>query len=103
VPNAALRFQPSLNHAGQSSAPTKSFVQSLIPMPPRQPIATDDEAAPLSSPAEGAGTLWFLQEGQPVRQVVTLGLSDGRVTEVSGEQLREGQAIILRLQTKSQP
>ena len=37
--------------------------------------------------------VWVLRNGEPVAVPVTPGLSDGRMTEVSGE-LREGEAVI---------
>jgi HlyD family secretion protein len=40
--------------------------------------------------------VWVLRDGQPAAIPVKLGLSDGRDTEISGEGLTEGLAIILR-------
>ena len=51
-----------------------------------------------ASPASGAGgnrQLWLLREGQPVALRVTVGASDGRRTEVSSPELREGDAVIV--------
>jgi HlyD family secretion protein len=38
--------------------------------------------------------LWLLSDGVPREQVVTLGISDGRYTEVSGAGLRPGMLVI---------
>jgi HlyD family secretion protein len=38
--------------------------------------------------------IWVLQDGQAVAVAVTLGISDGRMTEVSGPELKEGMAVI---------
>ena len=39
--------------------------------------------------------IWVLQNQQPVPVSVRTGISDGRRTEVSGAQLREGVAVII--------
>lgn len=102
VPNAALRINPEA--ASTSAAqPKKSFVQSLMPGPPRK--AAKVKTAPTEEPKKtpGEGTLWILREGQPVAMTVKLGLTDGRMTEVSGEGLSEGLPIILRTASTEKP
>ena len=94
VPTAALRFVPAPVAAATGPA-KKSFVQSLIPMPTRnrsRPAAGD--AAPDSAGA--AAHIWVLRNGQPESIMVKLGLSDGRMTEISGAGLAEGLVVILR-------
>ena len=93
VPTAALRFVPAAATAGAAVAPKKSFVQSLIPMIGRKKAAGKDVAA---KPAVADAHVWVLRDGQPVAISVKLGLSDGRDTEISGEGLAVGLAIILR-------
>ena len=94
MPTAALRFVPAPVAAATGPA-KKSFVQSLIPMPTRnrsRPAAGD--ASPASA---GAGAhIWVLRNGQPESIMVKLGLSDGRMTEISGAGLAEGLVVILR-------
>jgi HlyD family secretion protein len=105
VPNAALRFNPEADQSAgaRSGAPKKSFVQSLIPGPPRRasgrPQATD------AAPAPKAGEprrLWILRGGKPEPITVTPGLSDGRVTVVTGEGLADGEPAVIHAKT-SQP
>ena len=94
VPAAALRFAPAPVAAATGPA-KKSFVQSLIPMPTRnrsRPAAGD--AGPDSAGA--AAHIWVLRNGQPESMTVKLGLSDGRMTEISGSSLAEGLVVILR-------
>ena len=38
--------------------------------------------------------VWVLRDGQPVAIAVTAGLTDGRVTEVTSDQLQPGMAVI---------
>lgn len=101
VPPTALRFDPGTTTAGapapgSGGAQKKSFVQSLMPMPPRMSNrpGKNDEAKPAGKP--GMGRIWVLRDGQPVPIDVKTGLSDGRRTEVSGEGLSEGMSIIIR-------
>jgi HlyD family secretion protein len=92
VPAAALRFVPA--SAATAAAPAKkSFVQSLIPMPTRNRSRPDETAAEAKP---SVAQIWVLRAGKPESITVKVGLSDGRHTEVSGEGLAEGLAVILR-------
>lgn len=87
VPNAALRFAPSTAAASQSAG-GGSIVSRLVPRPPAQaPRRAGTRTAE-------ARQVWVLQDGQPVAVPVTPGLSDGRMTEVTGGALRPGTAVI---------
>jgi len=87
VPNTALRFMPS---NGESAAPAQTG--SPLTMMPRPP-ASAPKTVRIDRRA-GARQIWVLQNGQPVAVPVTTGISDGRQTEVSGEGLVEGMAVI---------
>jgi HlyD family secretion protein len=100
VPTAALRFVPLAPEASGPGAAKKSFVQSLIPMPTRnrsRPAATDADL----KPADSGAHIWVLRDGQPVSIAVKLGLTDGRVTEITGEGLADGLLVILRANAPS--
>ncbi|EIQ01168.1 RND family efflux transporter, MFP subunit [Opitutaceae bacterium TAV1] len=101
VPTAAFRFTPATSAAsGASTAQKKSFVQSLMPGPPRRqssrPAATGDASAASSGRANGTARIWVLRDGHPVPVQVKVGLTDGRYTEVSGDDLADGLPVILR-------
>lgn len=85
VPNTALRFMPA-----PASAPASGSITSkLMPRPPA--------AAPKTARLDhrgGARQIWVLDQGEPRAIAVTTGISDGRVTEVSGEGLSEGLLVI---------
>jgi len=87
APNAALRFAPPPETA--AAQPKTSIVGSLVPRPPRgtQQGANRDAGS-------GAQQVWILQQATPVAVPVRTGASDGTVTEVSGEALREGMQVI---------
>jgi len=93
VPSAALRFNPATTTAAAPAAQKKSFVQSLTPMPPRQ-SAKPGKIPSAAKSAPGGASIWILQDGQPKSIPVTIGLSDERHTEISGQGLTEGLAVI---------
>lgn len=93
VPSAALRFDPAATATTVGPA-KKTFVQSLMPMPPRNNTSGKREASPKAMP--GSARLWVLRDGQPQAIAVTLGLANEKYTEVSGPDLAENLPIIIR-------
>jgi HlyD family secretion protein len=92
VPAVALRFQPQTTQAGATRG-QRNIMSSLFPMPrgmnrPKEVTSTGKGSGNKS------GTLWVLENGHPKAVAVTIGLTDGRNTEVSGEGLREGVQVI---------
>ncbi len=99
VPVAALRFKPTSGE-GKSAAEEKSFIQSLMPRPPRRASGkpTAEETAPSEKLPDGSARIWVLgEDNQPRPLLVKVGLSDGRFTEVSGEGVAEGLPVITRM------
>ena len=92
VPNAALRFNPAAAAAAASAAANGSggIVSALMPRPPgagaQRRAGTDTSRV---------RQVWVLDGGQPRAVPVTPGASDGRLTEVTSEQLRAGQEVIV--------
>ena len=96
VPNTALRFTPSREKGADESAaaPAASsgggVVSKLVPRMPRG-------GGPRKS-AGGSGLpakqVWVVKDGQAVAIPVTVGISDGRMTEVSGAGIQEGVPVI---------
>jgi len=100
IPNTALRFTPG---AGRAAAPAAAasgarggIVGSLMQRPPgmgaRRPGGGAGSSA--TPPAAGPRQVWVLRDGHPAAIAVTTGLTDGRVTEVTGDQLQPGMAVI---------
>ena len=85
VPNAALRFTPP-----QASAPKPDggIVAGLLPRPPAAP----KKSLSVSNPA--APQLWVLDKGTPRAVPVKTGVSNGRLTEILGGELKAGMAVI---------
>ncbi|MDS4026840.1 MAG: efflux RND transporter periplasmic adaptor subunit [Candidatus Contendobacter sp.] len=92
VPNAALRFTPPPPPEAQSSG-GGGLVASLLPRPPRS-LAPRRQSANAKGARSAARQIWILRDGQPVAVSVTVGSSDGRMTEVTGEGLESGLPVI---------
>jgi len=92
VPNTALRFTP-LRPTVAASAPAADSGGSVVSkLMPRMPRPGGRKTAGGSGPA--AKQVWVLKDGEAVAVAVQPGISDGRMTEVSGEGLTEGMAVI---------
>ncbi len=85
VPNAALRFTPPVT----TTSAKPSLVSSLLPRPPGP-----SRTAGASNGRNGTPKVWVLRDGQPAAVAVRTGPSDGRLTEVDGDGLQAGMAVI---------
>jgi len=89
VPNTALRFSPTA--AASDAAATKSIGVSLLP---RMPRSGTRKSAAASASTAAAKQVWVLRDGQAVPVAVTPGISDGRMTEITGGDLQAGMQVI---------
>jgi HlyD family secretion protein len=89
VPNTALRFTPN---TGAAKTPQRNAVlNSLTPRMPGGPRRTAAAGASTS----GARQVWVLDaDGKPQAVAVTPGISDGRMTEIIGGELKAGMQVI---------
>lgn len=86
VPNTALRFMPTQPESANNNS---SIVSKMLPRAPA--------SAPKTARIERRGgprQIWVLDNGQPRAVQVVTGISDGRMTEVSGDELQEGMLVI---------
>lgn len=86
VPNAALRFTPPLN---TEPKPSSSFVFSLLPRPPREAKRRKTTQS-LDNPQ-----VWVLVDEKPQVVSVQTGVSNGKLTEIIGDSLKTGAAVII--------
>lgn len=86
IPNSALRFAP-VGVAVKGGG----VVASLMP---RLPAQGRRQAGVQGAPAAARRQVWVLEDGQARALTVTLGISDGRDTEVRDGPLREGMRVI---------
>jgi len=85
VPNAALRFVPPEAKKQESF----SLIRLFMPRMPRFERASNNQ------PAGNERKIWILENGTPREVAVTIGASDGLVTEILKGGLTEGaQAIV---------
>jgi HlyD family secretion protein len=92
VPAAAFRWSPPAAQ-GRASEPDskRGLVNSLMPRPPDR---DEKKVAGFATSANQQQTLWVLKEGKPEPLVVTVGASNGRMTEVASENLEPGTKVI---------
>jgi HlyD family secretion protein len=93
VPNAALRFKPAVPQVAPDIRP--AFAKE---MRQRQAARGTGGEMPAPTPAEkerhDQGVVW-VQDGEFLRPVkVTIGLSDGAVTQVTGGDLKDDTAVV---------
>ncbi|MEX8518379.1 MAG: efflux RND transporter periplasmic adaptor subunit [Leptothrix sp. (in: b-proteobacteria)] len=93
VPNSALRFTPSTTSTAKPAA-SGGIVASLTP---RMPRSNTRGSAATSASTAAARQVWVLPEGDksvatPV--AVMPGISDGRMTEITGGDLQVGMQVI---------
>jgi HlyD family secretion protein len=90
VPNTALRFTPAV-----TSQPEKKngggLVGSLMPRPPAATSSKPQNGSPGKSDMH---QVYVLKDGMPVAVPVTVGVTNGRMTEVTSDALKEGDPVI---------
>jgi HlyD family secretion protein len=121
IPNTALRFRPD----GAPGAPGAGGSNGSFGGPPgaggqrreagqrqaqnvgngsangggqnrwRREKGGDADADDPAAPTVVKRTIYILVDGKPVAREVTPGLSDGRITEITGGELKEGDAVIV--------
>jgi HlyD family secretion protein len=90
VPNTALRFSPTTAADNPAAAAKSGVLKSLTP---RMPGGNRRSAASGASTA-AAKQVWVLRDGTAVAVAVTPGISDGRMTEITGGDLQAGMLVI---------
>ncbi len=89
VPNTALRFSPT------AAAPAASAKAGAgINLMPRMPSSRTRKSAADGANTAAARQVWVLREGKAVAVAVIPGISDGRMTEITGGDLKIGMQVI---------
>jgi HlyD family secretion protein len=90
IPNIALRFSPPMPEKEPASE-GRGITGMLLPHPPRHsPEARNDEAGG----ANGQKHVWTLKNGSPAAIPVTIGSTDGHMTEVISGDITPGLPLI---------
>jgi HlyD family secretion protein len=95
VPNTALRFDPEVAAAiGKPDDTKRTLVQSLSPGGGRSWRGTP---RPKPGSASTEPRVWILRDGDPVAVPVVVGLTDGHVTEITGDSLKAETPVIVSI------
>jgi HlyD family secretion protein len=96
VPNTALRFRPdSAGSAAAGGGPQFGAGQNAGGGGARERgQRRNREGGEDGPPPVVKRTVYVLVNGEPQPREITTGLSDGRITEVTGGELREGEQVI---------
>jgi HlyD family secretion protein len=98
VPNAALRFTPPAQAAASVEKKSSSgLVGSLLPRPPR----IGPRTRPQATKQKRQQQVWILKNGQPMAVPVTIGSTNGSVTEITAGEIKPGMAVVIDFAEKS--
>ncbi len=87
IPNAALRYAPP---ADPTTGSGKSFIQSILPRPPRSA-----GIAKIEQTKNGERSIWVLRNGNPVPVNVRIGATDGVRTQIVAGDLKPDDRVIV--------
>jgi HlyD family secretion protein len=89
VPNGALRFTPPAPQTKSQG----SGMRGLLPRPHRRTPAQQQAAN--AKPGTKKQQVWILRDHKPLAIAVTVGATDGRMTEVTGGELQAGMKVLV--------
>jgi HlyD family secretion protein len=93
VPNGALRFVPEVkNDAKEQKAPSKGLVGALLPRPPQQQKKDVDDG---KNGAQKQQQVWELKDGKLSPIVITVGSTNGLLTEVLSGAVQPGMKVVV--------
>jgi len=92
IPSSALRFTPPAQEkAKQEKKPSGSLVGSLFPRPSRRSSQQQNDAASNKSQQR----VWILKDGQLSAVPVTIGSTNGSMTEVVAGDIEPGMTVVV--------
>ena len=94
IPSAALRFTPPVQEEKKRES-SGSLVGSLLPRPPRQ----GSQKSNGSTTNKSQQRVWILKDGQLSAVPVTVGSTDGSMTEVVAGDIQPGMAVVVDILT----
>jgi HlyD family secretion protein len=87
IPSAALRFSPPVRQENSSSG---GIVSALLPHPPK----TENKQRDGSDNNKQQKRIWTLKEGKLMPVSITIGASNGGLTEVTSGDIRQGTEVV---------
>jgi HlyD family secretion protein len=100
IPNAALRFRPPPGFGQEGGARGVAAPGSAAAATP--PAAASQGASGSRGAGAGRGgerSVWVVRDGRPVQLPVTLGISDGTLTELVKGDVQPGEAVVTDAQS----
>jgi HlyD family secretion protein len=91
VPNAALRFTPSEETPQATATEGRGLIGSLMPRPGR----SGGTRSIGGSKSKAVHRVWLLHENEPVPIDLTVGATDGAMTEVLSGDLTPGTPVLV--------
>lgn len=92
VPNAALRFVPPATSGETAARPSSGLLGSLFPHFRRR---SGPKTRQVAAAGQAQQHVWTLEDGQPVAVPVTVGATDGQMTEVLSGDIEPGQPLLV--------
>ena len=93
VPSAALRFTPPVV-TGKTKTASRGLLGAMLPRPPMNSSKPQENGT-----GNGKKQVWVLKDGQPVAVPVTLGATDGVMTEVVSGDVQPGMVVVVDVAT----
>jgi HlyD family secretion protein len=92
IPNATLRFAPPSDE-DQKSKQSRSLMSMLLPHPPQRHPSGNRKKESLADSHKRK--VWTLSEGKPVAVPLTIGATDGQMTEVKDGEIHAGLPLVV--------
>ncbi|MEW6185871.1 MAG: efflux RND transporter periplasmic adaptor subunit, partial [Thermodesulfobacteriota bacterium] len=89
IPLAALRYTPPLPE--KEEKPSGGLMTSLLPRPPRSMTKSRSD----ENSTKKQQTVYFLNNGQPSALTISIGSTDGTMTEVTAGEVKPGMQLIV--------
>jgi HlyD family secretion protein len=90
VPNAALRFAPPEEVAQPADTERRGLIGALMPRPGRPGVMRQATAG-----RPTAQRVWILRENQPIPVEITVGATDGAMTQVLSGDITAGTPVLV--------
>ena len=92
VPNAALRFTPPKRK--KAAKENRGLLGALLPHRPKRESSEKRQNVVLKGKQR---LVWTLRKGKPAAVPVTVGVTDGRMTEVLAGNIKEGMSLLTNM------
>ena len=97
IPNAALRFIPPAKVMKEERKSSGGLLGALLPRPPRVGTRTRQQTATNKKQQQ----VWILKNGQPIAVPITIGSTNGSITEVTAGEIKPGMDLLVDFMEKT--